>query len=31
MQKLYCPKCNKLIIKNFDLVIDDIVKEEGEE
>lgn len=25
MQKLYCPKCNKLIIKNFDLVIDDKV------
>lgn len=29
MQKLYCPKCNKLIIKNFDEV--PIVKEEGEE
>lgn len=24
-QKLFCPKCNKLLIKNWDLVIDDPV------
>ena len=26
MQKLYCPMCHKLLIKNADLVIDDIVQ-----
>lgn len=25
MQKLYCPICHKILIKNSDLVIDDIV------
>lgn len=25
MQKLYCPKCNKLLIKNADLIIDEPV------
>lgn len=25
MQKIYCPKCGAILIKNYDLVIDDPV------